>query len=152
MKNIAFVLLAGVAGVCANVAHAASPTCVSPEQKISWPTANPVWEFCYTAYNQSAGPRGSGLDLRNVHYNGKLVLKEAHAPMLFAEYTTSTCYRDWKDVSTPILAETAVRIARRRIVPLVLEPQQHLLRGFAMHALGQRDFEQRERVLARGPV
>lgn len=109
MKSIAFVLLAGVAGVCANVAHAASPTCVSPEQKISWPTANPVWEFCYTAYNQSAGPRGSGLDLRNVHYNGKLVLKEAHAPMLFAEYTTSTCYRDWKDVSTPILAETAVR-------------------------------------------
>ena len=109
MKQIVFLILAGIVGTYAGTARAATPTCVAPEQKISWPTANPVWEFCYTAYTQSSGPRGSGLDLRNVHYNGRLVLKQAHAPMLFAEYTTSTCYRDWKDVSTPVLAEPAVR-------------------------------------------
>src|SRR6187399_1732380 len=102
MKQIIFLILAGIAGTYAGATRAATPTCVAPEQKISWPTTNPVWEFCYTAYNQSSGPRGSGLDLRNVHYNGRLVLKQAHAPMLFAEYTTSTCYRDWKDVSTPV--------------------------------------------------
>ena len=109
MKNVLLLTLCFLGLFASGQVRAASPTCVAPEQKISWPTVNPVWEFCYVAYNQSAGPRGSGLDLRNVYYNGFLVLKEAHAPMLFAEYTTSTCYRDWKDISTPVLAEPAVR-------------------------------------------
>lgn len=87
----------------------AQVTCTAPEIKVSWPATNPVWEFCYVAYTNSSGPRGSGLELRNVQLNGKLVLKVAHAPMLFAEYTSSTCYRDWKDDDTPILAEPAVR-------------------------------------------
>jgi hypothetical protein len=91
------------------LAYAATPTCVLPEQKISWPVGNPVWEFCWVAYGDSAGPRGSGLDLRNVHLNGRLLLKQAHAPMLFAEYQSSTCYRDWKDDPAQTLAEPAVR-------------------------------------------
>jgi hypothetical protein len=109
MKTSTCALLAAIGLFASPLALAASPTCVAPEQLISWPVGNPVWEFCYTAYGQSSGPRGSGLDLRNVHYQGRLVLKQAHAPMLFAEYTTSTCYRDWKDVSTPVMAEPAVR-------------------------------------------
>lgn len=89
--------------------RAESPVCVSGETFVSWPAVNPVWEFCYTAYAASSGPRGSGLDLRKVYYNGRLVLKQAHAPMLFAEYTTSTCYRDWKDDPAQTLAPTVTQ-------------------------------------------
>lgn len=103
------IALLSTGAVFAPDARAASPTCVSPEVKISWPTVNPVWEFCYTAYQQSSGPRGSGLDLRNVHYMGRLVLKQAHAPLLFAEYTTGLCYRDWKDDPAQTLAPPAVQ-------------------------------------------
>lgn len=83
--------------------------CSGTETKLSWPAVNPVWEMCWLKPSQSAGPRGSGMELRQVSYNGRLVLKRAHAPMLFAEYTTSTCYRDWKDDDASFLAEPAVR-------------------------------------------
>lgn len=104
----AFLLLV-VLSAPLGAAHAASPTCVAPEAKVSWPASNPVWEFCWLRPSQSSGPRGSGLELRNVHYNGRLVLKTAHSPMLFAEYVGSTCYRDWKDVNSSLIAEPAVR-------------------------------------------
>ncbi len=83
--------------------------CSGTETKLSWPATNPVWEMCWLSPANSVGPRGSGMELRNVHYNGFPVLKRAHAPMLFAEYTTSTCYRDWKDDNAQFLAEPAVR-------------------------------------------
>ena len=93
-------------------AQAATPTCVAPEVKLSWPSANPIWEMCWLGPNQSVGPAGSGMELRNVHWNGQLVLRRAHAPMLFAEYKGGDggdCYRDWKDTRTPILAASGVQ-------------------------------------------
>jgi hypothetical protein len=87
----------------------AAVTCSGNETKLSWPSVNPVWELCWLPPSQSSGPRGSGMELRNVEYNGIPVLKRAHAPMLFAEYTSSTCYRDWKDANSGLLAEPAVR-------------------------------------------
>lgn len=87
----------------------AEVVCSGNETKLSWPAANPVWEMCWLRPSQSVGPRGSGMELRQVEYNGRSVLKRAHAPMLFAEYTTSTCYRDWKDTNAQFLAEPAVR-------------------------------------------
>ncbi len=95
-------------------AQGGAPTCVAPEVLLEWPAAAPVWRLCWLRPSQSSGPRGSGLELRNVYYNGRLVLKRAHSPMLFAEYTTSTCYRDWKDdlnsgPNSNLLAEPAVR-------------------------------------------
>lgn len=44
-------------------------------------------------------------------FQGRLVLKRAHSPVLFAEYTTSTCYRDWKDENSNFIAEPAMRNA-----------------------------------------
>ncbi|MCB1577466.1 MAG: hypothetical protein KDI81_09055, partial [Xanthomonadales bacterium] len=85
------------------VARAASPTCVAPEVKLSWPSTNPIWEMCWLGPDQSVGPRGSGMELRNVYWNGQLVMRRAHAPMLFAEYKDGfggDCYRDWKDIRT----------------------------------------------------
>lgn len=106
--SICFILV--VAGM--SVARAASPTCVSPETKLSWPAVNPIWEMCWLAPNQSVGPRGSGMELRNVYWNGQLVMRRAHAPMLFAEYkggAGGNCYRDWKDIVTPILSASTVQ-------------------------------------------
>lgn len=91
------------------LAAQAQVVCSGNETKLSWPAGNPSWEMCWLKPSQSAGPRGSGMELRQVTYNGILVLKRAHAPMLFAEYTSSTCYRDWKDDDASFLAEPAVR-------------------------------------------
>ena len=92
---------------------AASPICnaAANETKVSWPDAiNPTWEMCWLRPINSSSVEGSGLELRNVHFRGVLVMKRSHAPMLFAEYRTGgTCYRDWKDVEASMLAEPAVR-------------------------------------------
>lgn len=89
-------------------ASAAGPTCGVNETLLSWPASEPLWELCYLQPGLSSGPRGSGLELRNVHYRGHLALKRAHAPILFAEYTSSTCYRDWKDTDSQMLRWSAV--------------------------------------------
>lgn len=109
IRLIASVLATGAA-LWALPAHAASPTCSGAnETKLSWPAANPIWEMCWLRPQHSSGPEGSGLEIRNVHLNGYPVIKAAHSPLLFAEYTGSTCYRDWKDATTSILGEPAVR-------------------------------------------
>lgn len=103
----ALLLVAGM-----SYARADSPTCVSPETKLSWPAVNPIWEMCWLGPDQSVGPRGSGMELRNVYWNGQLVMRRAHAPMLFAEYKDGDggdCYRDWKDDETPTLAASATQ-------------------------------------------
>ena len=107
MKSLLSILVLLVLGISA--AHAASPVCVGSETKLSWPAVDPVWEMCWLRPSQSSGVQGSGLEVRNVHYNGYLVLKTAHSPILFAEYTSGTCYRDWKDSNSSFIAEPAVR-------------------------------------------
>lgn len=93
-------------------AHAESPTCTSPETKLSWPASQPIWEMCWLPPDKSAGPQGSGMELRKVYFNGHLVFVRAHAPMLFAEYKDGAggdCYRDWKNDTSPVLADRAVQ-------------------------------------------
>lgn len=113
MRPLKYVLsVAALALASISPSYAASPTCASPETLLSWPAENPVWEMCWLPPNQSVGPRRSGMELRNVHYNGQLVLRRAHAPMLFAEYKGGgggDCYRDWKDETSPILAASVVQ-------------------------------------------
>jgi hypothetical protein len=100
---------------CGNPAMAGSPVCsaVAGETKVSWPSAAaPTWELCWLKPSLSSGPSGSGLELRNVYFRGVLVIKRAHAPMLFAEYRNGSggdCYRDWKDEDSSFLAEPGVR-------------------------------------------
>jgi hypothetical protein len=82
------------------------------ETLLEWPVGNPVWQMCWLRPSQSSGPRGSGLEIRNVWYRGRQVFKRAHAPMLFAEYRNGAggnCYRDWKDSNSPFLANAAVQ-------------------------------------------
>lgn len=105
LARFSMVLLA-VTG--APVVLAASPNCaVEGGTLMSWPADEPIWEMCWLPPNQSSGPRGSGLELRAIHYRGIQVARRIHAPMLFAEYATQTCYRDWKDTGTPTLAHSS---------------------------------------------
>ncbi len=48
--------------------------------------------------NRSSGTRASGIELNNVRYRGKLVLKRGHAPVLNVKYGADECgpYRDWQ--------------------------------------------------------
>lgn len=114
MNKVRFTALLALAA-CSFGAYAGSPVCSSAanENKVSWPNAaNPVWEMCWLRPSNSSGPRGSGLELRNIHFRGVLIMKRAHSPMLFAEYKNGAggnCYRDWKDENSAILAEPAVR-------------------------------------------
>lgn len=74
-------------------------TCFGP-QTISWPTGNPVWQISWLRACESSGSNGSGLEIRDVSYNGHMVLKRAHVPMLNVEYVQTSCgcdcYRDWE--------------------------------------------------------
>jgi hypothetical protein len=77
---------------------ATSPTCtLTGEHLMSWPTNNPVWEFCWLRAIDSSAPNGSGLEIRNVYYNGHLVMKRGHIPILDVLYDPRGCgcFRDW---------------------------------------------------------
>ena len=68
---------------------------------MSWPARDPVWQFCWLRPADSSGVNGSGIEIRNVHYNGRLVLKRGHVPIVNVQYDTlgscggaNHCYRD----------------------------------------------------------
>jgi hypothetical protein len=53
---------------------------------------------------QSNG-KGSGVELRQVHYRGRLLLYQAHVPILNVLYDDGVTYRDWQNQETPFLAQ-----------------------------------------------
>ncbi|MCX7553942.1 Ig-like domain-containing protein [Marinicella sp. S1101] len=98
----------------ATTAEAGSPVCDGQgEQYVGWPTSEPIWEMCYLAPNQSSAAQGSSLEIRKVHFNGFQVLERSHVPMLFANYASGTCYRDWKDTNSSFLQADQVENPRR---------------------------------------
>ena len=77
----------------------ATPTCTAPDRLMQWPTGSPVWEFCFRTPVSSSGSDGSGIEISNVFYNGHLVFKRAHVPVLNVKYLPGGCgcFRDWSD-------------------------------------------------------
>lgn len=76
----------------------AQPTCaLAGENLMSWPDVDPVWQFCWLRPQNSSGGDGSGLEIRDVYYNGYLVMKRGHVPILNVQYAAGGCgcYRDW---------------------------------------------------------
>ncbi len=69
-------------------------------QTIHWPANDPVWQLSWLRPCESSGTNGSGVEIRDVSYNGHMVLKRAHVPMLNVEYVQLSCgcdcYRDWE--------------------------------------------------------
>jgi Copper amine oxidase, enzyme domain len=99
MKRRPFVtlLLVAAAWLAAAASVRAAAFCQSGEHQMSWPDANPVWTFCWLRPSNSSGGNGSGLEIRDVHYKGHLVMNRGHAPILNVQYDPGGCgcYRDW---------------------------------------------------------
>jgi hypothetical protein len=57
-----------------------------------------VWSMLAIRPSVSSGTRASGIEVRDVDYRGKRVLKRGHVPILNVEYTGNACgpYRDWQ--------------------------------------------------------
>jgi hypothetical protein len=57
-----------------------------------------IWGMTVIRPATSSGTRGSGIELRDVRYKSKLVLYQAHVPILNVRYDGDRCgpYRDWQ--------------------------------------------------------
>lgn len=58
----------------------------------------PIWQMLVIRPSASSGTRGSGVEIRDVSYLGKTILKRAHLPILNVLYDNGACgpYRDWQ--------------------------------------------------------
>lgn len=58
----------------------------------------PIWQMLVIRPAASSGTRSSGVELRDVSYLGKPILKRAHVPILNVLYDNNACgpYRDWQ--------------------------------------------------------
>jgi hypothetical protein len=58
----------------------------------------PLWEMLVNRPSSSSGGQGSGIDISNVKYRGKSVMKRGHAPVLNVQYVNNTCgpFLDWQ--------------------------------------------------------
>jgi hypothetical protein len=94
-------LLAALLLAAAGRSQAAAPDCsVAGGTLVSFPTPNPVWQFCVLPPSLSSGTNGSAIEIREAFYNGHKVFKRAHNPILNVKYAPGApcfCYRDWID-------------------------------------------------------
>jgi hypothetical protein len=111
MKRILGVALLAAAALFAAAPSVAQPACnLAGEHLMSWPTLAPVWQFCWLRPLNSSGGNGSGLEIRNAYYNGHLVLKRGHMPILNVQYDPGGCgcYRDWSNQEVVFQADNEV--------------------------------------------
>lgn len=56
-----------------------------------------LWDMLVTRPRSSSGTNASGIELQDVYYLGRPVLKQAHVPILNVQYDSNKCgpYRDW---------------------------------------------------------
>jgi hypothetical protein len=91
----------------------------APNGHVAWPADDPVWEFDFIRMTRSTGAEGSGLEIRDVYYDGRLVLRQGHAPILNVLYDPGGCgcYRDWFDqegrfqADNPVPGQSCVALA-----------------------------------------
>ena len=59
---------------------------------------SPLWEMLVIRPSASSGTRASGIEVQNVKYKGKSILKRGNAPVLNVLYPGGACgpYRDWQ--------------------------------------------------------
>lgn len=57
-----------------------------------------LWQFVVVRPSASSGALGSGVEIRNAYYKGRLVFSRAHVPILNVNYDSNACgpYRDWQ--------------------------------------------------------
>ena len=90
----------GVCGPAISDCGAATGPCGSAYQ-VQWPSASPVWKLKvrHPACTNSVQPDGTGLELTDVYYQGRLILKRAEMPVLNIQYVADSCgeFRDYLD-------------------------------------------------------
>ena len=66
-----------------------------------------LWTLIANRPAASSGTNGSGVELRNVSYRGKRVLRRAHVPILNVRYDNDACgpYRDWQNEESMLHAD-----------------------------------------------
>ncbi|MEJ5295346.1 MAG: hypothetical protein WHT28_08895 [Fimbriimonadales bacterium] len=68
-------------------------------QALAWPASNPVWQMLVRRPSGTTSDQnyGAGVELRDVYYNGRLVLRRGGMPVLNVFYDGNSCgpYRDW---------------------------------------------------------
>ena len=115
---LAALFLLGASGAASAQAALTEPSCATnggyadgpapatvPNGHVAWPSSDPVWEFdLYRPANRTT-LNGSGLELRDVRYRGRLVFARAGVPVLNVEYNPGVgcgCFRDWHHDEAPI--------------------------------------------------
>jgi Copper amine oxidase, enzyme domain len=82
-----------------NANQPTTPRGLAGQFQVTIPQADgsPLWSFLVIRPSASSGTNASGVELRNVRYRGKLVLFQAHAPILNVRYDNNACgpFRDW---------------------------------------------------------
>lgn len=82
-----------------NANQPATPRGLAGQFQVTIPQADgsPLWSFLVIRPSASSGTNASGIELQNVRYRGKLVLFQAHAPILNVQYDGNACgpFRDW---------------------------------------------------------
>jgi hypothetical protein len=90
----------------------ALPAVAQQSYSITWPDSpleEPVWELDVLPPALSSGPNGSGVEIRDVYYNGHLVMKRGHVPILNVKYTAGcNCFRDWQDQEVRFIADNPI--------------------------------------------
>jgi hypothetical protein len=91
-----------------------------------------LWRLHATRPSASGGSEGSGIDLRNVDYRGKRVLRRAHVPILNVRYDRDACgpYRDWQFAESPFTANGTNPATGFRLCPT---PARTVLDGAPDH-------------------
>ena len=82
-----------------NANQAPTPRGLAGQFQVTIPQADgsPLWSFLVIRPSASSGTNASGVELQNVRYRGKLVLFQAHVPILNVQYDGDACgpFRDW---------------------------------------------------------
>jgi hypothetical protein len=71
-----------------------------------------LWSMTVNRPSSSSGRDGSGIELSNVMYRGKMVLKRAHIPILNVQYVSSCGpFRDWQYSETSFKTDNSPEVA-----------------------------------------
>ncbi|MEP0548658.1 MAG: T9SS type A sorting domain-containing protein [Rhodothermales bacterium] len=111
MKLLLLLALLGLS-VAPALAQSCAPRNSQGPTAISWPEGSrvsPVWTLTFLPPSSSTGTVASGLEIRDVYYNGHLVMKRGHVPILNVKYETGcNCYRDWSYSDQRFVADNPV--------------------------------------------
>jgi hypothetical protein len=87
----------------------AAPALAQTPYSIAWPEDNPIWTLDVLPPDLSSGPNGSGVEVRNVTYNGRSVMKRGGVPILNVKYESGcNCFRDWQDSEVRFTADNPI--------------------------------------------